>query len=44
MRTFIKDGWNVPAECQQCRYIKEQQQELIDLKYRYGRMIPGKEN
>ena len=21
MRTFIKDGWNVPAECQQCRWV-----------------------
>ena len=28
----------------ECRHIKEQQQELIDLKYRYGRVIPGKEN
>ena len=21
MRTFIKDGWNAPAECQQCRWV-----------------------
>ena len=26
------------------RHIKEQQQELMGLKYRYGRGIPGKEN
>ena len=26
------------------RHIKEQQQELMDLKYRYDRVITGKEN
>lgn len=28
----------------ECRHIKEQQQELMDLKYRYDRVITGKEN
>ena len=28
----------------ECRYIEEQQQELIDLKYRYGGVITRKEN
>ena len=26
------------------RHIKDQQQELMDLKYRYGGVITGKEN
>ena len=28
----------------ECGCIEEQQQELMDLKYRYGGVIPGKEN